>query len=108
MSLAVFAPASPASADPGDTSTADDGDDNPLLNDVLDSTGRRYLAAKAAVAKSTKTQLGLALDVKSAEARRGALVPQVNAIAAQQYRTGGLTSASFMLNSTSTDTFLER
>jgi len=102
-------PAAPAGAAPGgSTSTADDGDDNPLLNDVLDSTGRRYLAAKAAVAKSTKTQLGLALDVKSAEARRDALVPQVNAIAAQQYRTGGLTSASFMLNSTSTDTFLER
>jgi len=105
----LVTPAAPAGAAPGgSTSTADDGDDNPLLNDVLDSTGRRYLAAKAAVAKSTKTQLGLALDVKSAEARRDALVPQVNAIAAQQYRTGGLTSASFMLNSTSTDTFLER
>src|SRR4051812_34446236 len=98
----LVTPAAPAGAAPGgSTSTADDGDDdNPLLNDVLDSTGRRYLAAKAAVAKSTKTQLGLALDVKSAEARRDALVPQVNAIAAQQYRTGGLTSASFMLNST--------
>jgi hypothetical protein len=104
----LVAPAAPATAGPGDTSTADDGDDNPLLNNVLDSTGRRYLAAKAAVEKSTKTQLSLQLDVKSAEAKRDAMIPQVSAVAAQQYRTGGLSSASFLLNSTSTDTFLER
>jgi hypothetical protein len=104
----LVAPAAPALAGPGDTSTADDGDDNPLLNDVLDSTGRRYLTAKAAVEKSTKTQLSLQLDVKSAEAKRDAMIPQVSAVAAQQYRTGGLSSASFLLNSTSTDTFLER
>jgi hypothetical protein len=104
----LVAPAAPANAAPGDSSTADDGDDNPLLNDVLDSTGRRYLTAKAAVAKSTKTQLTLSLDVKSAEAKRDALIPEVSAVAAQQYRTGGLSTASFLLNSTSTDTFLER
>ena len=62
VSWHVVAPASPANAEPGGpSSTADDGDDNPLLNDVLDSTGRRFLAAKAAVAKSTKTQLTLAV-----------------------------------------------
>jgi hypothetical protein len=104
----LVAPAAPAMAGPGDTSTADDGDDNPLLNDVLDSTGRRYLTAKAAVEKSTKTQLSLQLDVKSAEGKRDAMIPQVSAVAAQQYRTGGLSSASFLLDSTSTDTFLER
>ena len=105
----VVAPAAPASAAPGDTSTtADDGDDNPLLNEVLDSTGRRYLAAKSAVAKSTKTQLTLALDVKNAEAKRDALIPQVGAVAAQQYRTGGISSASFLLNSASANSFLAR
>jgi len=92
-----IASAAPASADPkGTSSTADDGDDNPLLNDVLDSTGRRYLTARAAVAKSTKTQLTLALDVKSAEAKRDTLIPQVSAVAAQQYRTGGVSSANFL------------
>jgi len=105
----VVAPASPASADPdGTTSTADDGDDDPLLNDVLDSTGRRYLAAKAAVAKSTKTQLSLALDVKNAEAKRDALLPQVGAVAGQQYRTGNVSTASFLLNSVTSDDFLKR
>ena len=105
----LFAAASPASADPDGTSaTADDGKDNPLLNDVLDSTGRRYLTAKAAVAKSTKTQLTLAIEVKNAETKRDALLPQVGAVAAQQYRTGGVSTASFLLNSTSSDTFLKR
>jgi hypothetical protein len=105
----AVAPAAPASADPdGTTSTADDGADNPLLNDVLDSTGRRYLAAKAAVAKSTKTQLGLAIDVKNAEAKRDELLPQVGAVAGQQYRTGNVSTASFLLNSMDSDDFLKR
>jgi hypothetical protein len=109
MTTMLLAPAAPASAAPGGTSaTADDGDDNPLLNDVLDSTGRRFLTARAAVAKSTKTQLALALDVKHAEAQRDVLLPQVGAVAAQQYRIGGLSSASFLLNSHSADTFLAR
>jgi peptidoglycan DL-endopeptidase CwlO len=105
----LVAPASPASAGPDGTSaTADDGDDNPLLNDVLDSTGRRYLTAKADVAKSTKTQLTLGLEVKDAEAKRDALLPQVGAVAAQQYRTGGVSTAGFLLSSTNTDAFLKR
>jgi hypothetical protein len=109
VTIMVVAPAAPALAAPGDTtSTADDGDDNPLLNEVLDSTGRRYLTAKAAVDKSTKTQLDLALDVKAAESKRDELLPQVGAVAAQQYRTGGISTASFLLNSTSTDGFLKR
>jgi hypothetical protein len=107
--LAVTAPA-PARAEPGSgtSATADDGDDNPLLSDVLDSTGRRYVAAKAAVDKSTQAQLQLQLSVKSAEATRDALIPQVSALASQQYRTGGVSTANFLLNSISTDKFLQR
>jgi hypothetical protein len=106
----LLSPASPANADPDDkkSSTADDGDDNPLLNDVLDSTGRRYLTAKSAVAKSTKTQLGLALKVKNAEARRDVLLPEVGAVAAQQYRTGGISTMGFLLNTNSPDGFLKK
>jgi hypothetical protein len=107
----LLAPASPASADPDDSkksSTADDGDDNPLLNDVLDSTGRRYLTAKSAVAKSTKTQLGLALRVKNAEAKRDLLLPEVGAVAAQQYRTGGISTMGFLLNTDGPAGFLQK
>jgi hypothetical protein len=104
-----FAPASPASAEPdGSSPTADDGDDNPMLNEVLDSTGRRFLAAKAAVAKSTKTQLKLAVQVRDAEAKRDALLPEVGAVAGQQYRIGGISAASFLLNSRGADNFLDR
>ena len=106
----LLSPASPANADPDDTkaSTADDGDDNPLLNDVLDSTGRRYLTAKSAVAKSTKAQLGLALSVKNAEAKRDKLLPEVGAVAAQQYRTGGISTMGFLLNTDGPAGFLAK
>jgi hypothetical protein len=105
----MLVPASPASAAPNDDSaTADDGDDNPMLNEVLDSTGRRYLQAKSAVAKSTQAQLKLALAVKDAEAARDRLLPEVGAIAAQQYRTGGISTMGFLLNTTNSDTFLQR
>lgn len=109
VGLSMVAPASPASAAPGGPSAeADDGEDNPLLNEVLDSTGRRYLAAKAAVAKSTTTQLRLTVQVRTAEARRDELIPQVGAVAGQQYRTGGISTASFLLNSSGADNFLDR
>jgi hypothetical protein len=107
----LLVPAGPASADPDDgksSATADDGDDNPLLNDVLDSTGRRYLQAKAAVSKSTKTQLTLALQVKNAEAKRDLLLPEVGAVAAQQYRTGGISTMGFLLNTDGPDGFLKK
>lgn len=105
----VAEPATPARAEPGDTtSTADDGDEDPLLNDVLDTTGRRYVAAKAAVAKSSKAQLTLAFDVREAEAKRNALLPEVEAIAAQQYKTGTVSTAGFLLSSVDSDDFLQR
>ena len=109
VSMMLVSPAAPAHAAPGGSSdTADDGDDNPLLNEVLDNTGRRYLTAKAAVAKSTKTQLALAVQVRTAEARRDALLPQVGKVAGQQYRTGGISTASFLLNAKGANNFLDR
>jgi len=107
----LLVPAAPASADPDDkkkASTADDGDDDPLLNEVLDSTGRRFVAAKSAVKKSTKIQLGLALKVKDAEARRDAMLPEVGAVAAQQYRTGGISTMGFLLNTDGPEGFLKK
>ncbi|BFU47317.1 coiled-coil domain-containing protein [Krasilnikovia sp. MM14-A1004] len=105
----LAAPAAPASADPGSgTAAPDEGTDPPLLNDVMESTNRRFVAAKAAVAKSTKTQLALAIDVRNAEARRDTLVPEVGAVAGQQYRTGNLSAMSYLLNADSSDSFLRK
>jgi hypothetical protein len=109
----LTAPAGPALADPGDTSAAteDGGDDlsgNATLNQVLESTNRKYVQAKAEVTKSTAAQKLLAAQVKDAEAQRDALQPEVDAIAAQQYQTGNLTAMSYLLGSGSSDDFLHK
>ncbi|GAB1689061.1 coiled-coil domain-containing protein [Krasilnikovia sp. M28-CT-15] len=105
----LVAPAAPASAAPGSgTATPDEGKATPLLSDVMESTNRRFVAAKAAVAKSTKTQLALAIDVRNAEAKRDLLIPEVGAVAGQQYRTGNLSAMSYLLNANSSDAFLRK
>ncbi|MGX6604355.1 coiled-coil domain-containing protein [Micromonosporaceae bacterium Da 78-11] len=109
----VAAPAAPASADPkgtGSSSTAneDDSDDAPLLNDVLESSNRRFVQAKSAVAKSTKAQVQLAVGIKAAEAKRDLLIPEVNAIATQQYQTGNISTMSFLLEANGSDDFLSK
>jgi len=114
------APVAPALADPNSTgssndssSTPDENDDteisaNATLNQVLESTNRKYVQAKAAVAKSTTQQRALAAQIKTAETRRDALVPEVNAIAAQQYQTGHLGAAGFLLGSVGSADFLAK
>jgi len=112
----LAAPASPASADPDDDSSSsatqpdEKGDDNAdtTLDDVLESSNRKYVQAKAAVSKSTTTQKALAVKINIAEAKRDVLIPEVNAIAAQQYRTGHLGAASFLLGSNDSDDFLAK
>jgi hypothetical protein len=110
------APAAPASADPAtgpsSSATPDEkagsDEDDLLLNDVLESSNRRYVQAKAAVAKSTKTQATLAAEIKVAQARRDELAPEVNAIAAKQYESGNLGPISYLLGSDSSDSFLTK
>jgi hypothetical protein len=111
----LVAPAAPASADPtpspgatANEDAGDDGEDNLLLNDVLESSNRRYVQAKAAVTKSTKAQQALAVQIKAAEAKRDALIPEVNAIAVQQYQTGSLGTAGFLLGSNDSNDFLHK
>jgi peptidoglycan DL-endopeptidase CwlO len=117
VALAFLAvPAGPASADPDDSSSSSatpdekssDGDDNLLLNDVLESSNRKFVQAKAAVDKSTKIQKELAVEITIAEAKRKALEPEVDAIAAQQYQTGNLGPTSFLLGSQGSDDFLRK
>jgi hypothetical protein len=110
---------SPAQAAPGSgsgssSSTAPDekgGDelsDNATLNDALESTNRKYAQAKAAVADSTTQQRALAGQIADAEAKRDALVPEVAAIATQQYQTGRLSASRFLLGTGSSDEFLSK
>jgi hypothetical protein len=101
-------PGAPANAAPDDSSTAKEGDDNPMLVDVLDSTGRRFLAARRAYDKSSKSQLRLAIEVRTAETTRDELLPQAGEVAAASYRTGSLSAIGFLLNSDSSRTFVKR
>jgi hypothetical protein len=82
--------------------------DTPLLSEVLDATGRRFLDAKAALDASKKRQRLLAIEVQKAQAKLDQLAPQVAEIAAQSYRTGKLSAVSVLLNSASPESFLER
>ncbi len=102
-----------AEPDEGSSSAPDEsaptaGDKNLLLDDVLESSNRRFVQAKAAVAKSTTAQKKLAAEIKVAEGRRLALMPEVNAIASQQYRTGHLGTVSFLLGSQGSNEFLAK
>jgi peptidoglycan DL-endopeptidase CwlO len=103
----VLAPAAPAAAQPGGSPTPEESD-TPLLRDVLDATGRGYLKAKATLDASKKQQLRLSLEVRRAQSRIDELGPQVGQMAAQAYRTGRLSAAVLLLNSSSPDTFLQR
>jgi hypothetical protein len=110
----LAAPASPAMAEPGDGASATPDESggsvgkNATLDDVIESSNRRFVAAKAAVAKSTTAQKKLANDIRLAEGRRLALLPEVNAIAGQQYRTGHLGTAGFLLGSQGSSDFLRK
>jgi hypothetical protein len=109
----VTAPASPASAEPGGSSSTaqeqeQNGDSDALLSDVIENTNRRYVTAKAAVEKSVKAQTQLANQIKQAEGRRDALIPEVDKIAKEQYMTGNLSSIGYLLQANSSGDFLEK
>lgn len=82
--------------------------DTPLLRDVLETTGRRFVEARSALQNSEKRQLQLALEVQKAQARLDELQPQVGQLAAESYRTGKLSTFAMLLESKSPDSLLER
>jgi hypothetical protein len=102
------APAIPASAEPGDSATAEEEGDDSLLSDVIEASNRRFVSAKAAVAKSTKAQTKLNVEIKAAESRRDKLIPEVNSIAREQYVTGNLSAVGFLLGANSSNDFLKK
>ncbi|MBF9127594.1 hypothetical protein I0C86_01070 [Plantactinospora sp. S1510] len=101
-SVASAAPAAPKPAGPKEDV------DSPILGDVLATTGKRYAEAKAAVKKSKQRQAQLAEDLKRAEAKLAALTPEASKIAAESYRSGKLSAVTMLLNSASSDSFIDR
>jgi peptidoglycan DL-endopeptidase CwlO len=103
--LAGFVVASPAAAQPD---VPDHDGAPPLLSEVLESTGRGYVEAKAAVDESRKRQLQLSLELEKIEERLDTLTPQIGEVAANSYRLGRITPVMVLLNSASPDDLLER
>ncbi|MEV4757263.1 hypothetical protein AB0J86_19405 [Micromonospora sp. NPDC049559] len=120
LAVAVAAPpgglpggALPAAAAPGavasPTDPLPDGEGGtPILRDVLEATGREYLAARAALENSQRRQARLVAELDRLDRRIGELVPQVGAIATHAYRIGRVGPALLLLRSSSPDTLLER
>ncbi len=103
------APVTPANAAPsGSSSTPAEGDAEDDLSAQLEATNRRFVNAKAAYANSTKNQKALKAKKLEAEKRRDALVPEVNAIARQQYEFGSLNTLSFLLQANDSSEFIQK
>jgi hypothetical protein len=109
VAVALFvAPATTATAAPGGSSPSAEDEPDALMSDLMESTNRRYVNAKAAVAASRKNQKKLEADIKAAEARRDVLIPEVNSIARQQYQVGNLSAVSFLLNASTSADFMSK
>ncbi|MDG4763544.1 hypothetical protein O7632_05385 [Solwaraspora sp. WMMD406] len=100
----LVAPSSAAAA----PSTPEGEGAPPLLSEVLDSTGRGFVEAKAAVEESRKRQLQLSLELEKVEDRLAALTPQIGQVASNSYRLGRITPVMVLLNSASPDDLLDR
>ncbi|KXK58240.1 hypothetical protein AWW66_30885 [Micromonospora rosaria] len=105
--FAIFAGPVPAMAEPSRPSGHEDGDSK-LLNEVIETTNRGYVQAKAKLEKSKKRQLQLDLEVRRAQTELDELAPQVGQIAAQSYRSGRIGAMAMLLDSGQPDSFVKR
>ncbi|BCB86503.1 coiled-coil domain-containing protein [Phytohabitans suffuscus] len=105
LSGVAFGPGGAAAApkpDPGDEGST------PLLRDVLSETSKGYIDARNAVTKSRNRQLQLQLELERAEATVKAMGPEIELVVVTSYRNGRIGAMSMLLNSSSSDEFLER
>ncbi|WP_329106737.1 hypothetical protein OG792_01880 [Micromonospora sp. NBC_01699] len=100
--------AGPASATPSPPTTLGDEGGNPLLRDVLESTGRGYAAASVAVENARKRQAAYADELRQIEAQLDQLAPEVGEVAVSAYRIGRIGPLSALLGSASPDDFMDR
>ncbi|GAB2925735.1 hypothetical protein GCM10027280_11250 [Micromonospora polyrhachis] len=103
--VALVAPAERAWAEPNETPNETE---TPLLRDVIESTNRGYIQAKAKLDQSKRRQQALNLELQKAQERLDLLAPQVAQIAAQSYRQGKIGAIAVLLESDSPDSFVER
>jgi hypothetical protein len=103
----ITAPTESATAAPS-TPAGVDEEAPPLLRDLLDTTSRDYLQAKAKLDQSKRRQQQANADLQKVQARLDELAPVVGEFAAESYRTGRLSVVAMLLDSPTTDLFMER
>jgi hypothetical protein len=78
------------------------------LREQLEAASVAFTEAQARLEASKKRQAELTQQLTDTETRLKALTEQAGAIASTAYRTGGLRTASVLLDSTSADAFVDR
>src|SRR5689334_3080804 len=94
--LAIAAPANPAMAGPGDP---DPEGGTAALRDQLEAASKGFTEAQARLDESKKRQTALTQQLADTEGRLKTLTEQAGVIAVSAYRTGGLRTASVLLDS---------
>ncbi|SCF44286.1 coiled-coil domain-containing protein [Micromonospora mirobrigensis] len=90
---------------------APNGDDEggtEKLREQLDAASKGWIDARTALARSTKRQKDLGVQLKAIEGELGVRDAKVGEIAGVAYRTGRLGTAAVLLDSGSPDAFMER
>ncbi|SCL16908.1 hypothetical protein GA0070616_1153 [Micromonospora nigra] len=109
----AIAPVAPATAAPRAgflAAPSDPGDEGgtPALRAQLEAASKGYLDAKRALDSSVQRQRELATHLTATEAQLAERSTKVGEIAAQAYRSGGLSAASALLKSDSPAGFMDR
>jgi len=97
-----------ALAAPAHAEETDDEGGTRSLREALDEAATAYQDAKAVLDESEKRELALLVRLDELENEREELIEQIQVTAATAYRSGRVGAITALLNSTSTNTFLQR
>jgi peptidoglycan DL-endopeptidase CwlO len=109
VGVVVGMAAGPAGAAPvNPTTPPDEGASNLTLGEALDIANAAYLQAQAALEASKKRQAQLAVQIAAMQQQLIPLQAEVDTIASASYRTGGLRTASAVLDADGPESFMNR
>ncbi|MEV0561615.1 hypothetical protein [Dactylosporangium sp. NPDC050588] len=99
----------PAGAAPGDpTAAPDEGSANMTLGELLDKANGEFLDAQGILEVSKQRQAELTTKVAAMQAELDVILAEVNIIAGAAYRSGGIRTTAALIQSESTESFIER
>ncbi|MEU0559438.1 hypothetical protein [Dactylosporangium sp. NPDC006015] len=99
----------PAGAAPGDpTAAPDEGSANMTLGELLDKANGEFLDAQGILEVSKQRQAELTTKVAAMQGELDVILAEVNIIAGAAYRSGGIRTTAALIQSESTESFIER